>query len=364
MKHGRCLITIVLATALLGGCQADDGTSGRLLVDPLVAQQQLDYNVDWQIDLAVPEGNELVYAELLDDRLVTLEDGNIVSVVDANDGRIMWRAQITRPIDDLSRPQRDGDRLVVSSQRRAYVHDIHTGELHRIIPLRHVSLGTPVVIDNLMIHASPRGVIFAQELDTGLQAWNFQIDVGFASPPTLKQGRLFAGDLAGNVWCFEPIRGTRQWTRTVAEPVIARPDASDRIVYVPSTDQSLYALLLRNGRPQWRHYATASLNRSPFYVEDFLLQEVSNDALISLDPEEGDVLWRNEELLNARPLQLRGETLDLYHRGSIVHLDIRDGSVTDTTDLPGVEHVVAESRTGGPLYLMRLNGRILKASPR
>ncbi|MEX2672322.1 MAG: PQQ-binding-like beta-propeller repeat protein [Phycisphaeraceae bacterium] len=365
MKHWHCLTAVVvMAIGLLGGCQGGDGNGPRLLVDPLDAQQ-LGYTVDWQIDLALPEQSQLMYAELLGDRLVTVEDQNIVSVIDADNGDILWRHQVTRPTDQLSRPQRDGDRLVISSQRRAYVLNIDDGEIQSIIDLLHVSLGTPVVHNGLMIHASPRGVLFAQELDSGLLAWDFQVDVGFASAPTLTGGRIFATDLGGNVWSFDPLEGTLRWTRAVAEPVVAHPEAGERLVYVPSTDYSLYAMRLSNGSVQARHYATGSLDRSPFLVNGLLLQAVSDDAMLSLNPEDiREVRWRSEELVDARPIQVRGTTLDLYQDGQLIHIDTGDGSEIGATDLGNVRHVLSTSRTGGTLYLLQLNGRILKASPR
>lgn len=362
MKHWRGLTAIVVAMGLLGGCQSDGEDEG-LLIDSLVAQQ-LDYTVDWQIDLALPAGAQLIYVELLGDRLVTVEDENIVSVINADNGQIMWRHQITRPQTRLSRPRRDGEQLVISSQTRAFVLDLNSGDLEDIIDLHKVSLGTPVIVDGRMIHASPQGVLYAQDIADGGMRWDYQIDIGFASPPTLAGGQLFATDLAGNVLAFDPTSGRLLWERQVAEPAVARPVAGERLVYVPSIDQSLYALLLTNGRQQWRYYATTPLEKSPFLVDDLLLLEEPEDSVVSLDTEEGEVLWRSEELVDADPLQLRGETIDYFENSTLLHVDSRDGQVLERTPLHNVDHVIAESQTGGELYLVGLRGRILKASPR
>jgi hypothetical protein len=40
-----------------------------------------------------------------------------------------------------------------------------------------------------------------------------------------------------------------------------------------------------------------------------------------------------------------------------------DGLVLDTVPIPAVQDILAQSVTGGDLYLMRLNGKILKLTP-
>ena len=357
-------IIVIVAAMLSGGCEKPIDPLSRLVVQPGRAAE-LGYGVQWQTDLSLQEGSRLIYAEILGDRLVTLESGNVAAVIDTATGGVLWRAPVGHEIEQFAKPIRVGEQLIFTSARRAHIYDLNHGDLLRVFDLIEVSNTTPVIYQNTMIHGSPSGVVFAQDLNLGLLRWRYQTGAGISTNPVMAGPSLVVANDAGNVLAFNPDTGTVQWREDTFGSVTAQLAATDRLIYVPSQDQSLYAFVRNTGKQAWRHYATDPLSADPFLVAGLVIQRVPDEGLVALDENTGEVIWKREGLANARPLMVSNDKLYVHHRDSVLALSVGDGETIEQVRMPAVHTVVADrASTTGDMYLIRLNGPIMKITRR
>lgn len=357
-------MVVVVAALVMSGCQKPVSPLASLVVQPARAAE-MGYGIQWQTSLALPEGSRLLYAELLGDRLVTLETGNVVSVVDTATGRILWRSPVGQEIEQFSKPVRVNGTLILSSTRRAHIYGLDTGDLLRVFDLVEVSNTTPLIHEGLMINGSPKGVVFAQELDLGLMRWQYQTGAGVSTNPVMAGPSLVVANDIGNILAFNPTTGGLLWRTDTFGRVSAQPAATERLIYVPSHDQSLYAFVRNTGKQAWRYYATDPLTEEPFLAAGLVVQRVPAQGLVALDENTGEVVWTVEGMSDARPLMVRNDKLYVHHRDSIVAIAVREGDIVEQVRVPAAQVVIADPASAtGELYVIRLSGPIMKLSPR
>lgn len=359
-------IVLAMTAMIAAGCAQPPDPLSHLLVHPDTATE-LGYNIQWQRGLGLSGGDHLMYTELMDDRLATFESDNILRLVDVQDGEIQWTAQIGQPIEQFSRPLRDGDRVVICSGSRAFIYGVPRGQRQKVFDLKYVSNTTPLIHDGLLIHGAPTGHIFAHYLDRGLLSWAHQADSAITTNPVMAGSSLVLGTSNGQVVAINPSNGRRLWSRSTYATIGAQPAADDRLVYVPSEDQSLYAFFHNSGRQSWRYYAEVPLTRSPSVLAGLVLLPEPGNQLTALDPDEdGSVVWTRPDLANAEPL-MAGEAGIYLHRKNertIAVVSPENGKTVKEVPIPDVHHVLPDGSNPPSLYAIRVDGRLMKLAPR
>jgi outer membrane protein assembly factor BamB len=354
----------IAALVLAGGCAQQRDIRTQLLIQPDTARA-LGYQIAWPADLGLRGRQRILYAELLGDKLVTLESGNVVSVMDAGTGRMLWRTTVGTPLDRFSAPRRSGDQLVLCSETRCHIYDLQVGGLIRVLDLPYVSNTTPLIQSGLMIHGSSSGIVFAQDLERGLIRWTFQIGGSAGADPVLCGNLVVIASSTGWVFAFDPVSGVPAWRDQTWGPIAAPMGASNEMVYVASEDRSVYAFARATGRPSrqgrevWRYYTESRLKARPRVIGDSVYQLVPDEGLVALDALTGKPLW-TLPWKDARPFMLKGGKLYVLRPGRILTVTPQDGLVLDEVVIPAVDDVLPQSTSGGDLYLIRVSGRILK----
>jgi len=359
-------IVLAMSALIAAGCAEPPDVLSHLLVHPDTASE-LGYNIQWQRGLGLGKSERLVYAELLEDRIATFETDNILRVLDVQDGEVIWTAQVGQPVEQLSRPLRDGDRLVVCSGARAHVYGMSRGEREQVFDLKYVSNTTPLIRNNRLIHGSPTGHVFAHGMDRGLMKWAYQANSAITTNPMMAGSSLVVGTSNGKVLALNPQNGTRLWERSTYATISAKPAADDRLLYVPSEDQSLYAYFHNSGRQSWRYYAEVPLTRSPSVLAGLVLLPEPGRQLTALDPDEdGQVVWTRPDLAGAEPLSAGPEGIYLHRKDkrTITIVSPETGETLKEVPIPEVHHVKPDGSNPPQLYMIRLNGRLMKLSPR
>ena len=360
------LVTALLALGACGRSQVAAPAPPTVLTNLLVQPEQadeIDYRILWQTSLATPPRNQILYAELLGDRLATFETNHILSVVNIKNGTILWRRQIGKRTERFSRPVRAADnRLVICSASRGYVYDIDTGELLNVFTLAHASGTSPLISGNFVVHGSPGGLIWAQDLNAGLVRWEHQLGSGISSSPIMSGASMLVTDEKGTAATFNPLTGVVLWRAYTWAPISARPAVSNLLIYVASHDQTLYAYDRNSGRTRWRWYADVDLEHTPVVFEELLFQAHSRKGVVVLDAFTGEPKW-TMPFRDATPLMVKGNFLFIHRPGTLLALSRSEGDLVKKIDLPQVDHIFTDNPKGGDLYLLRHNGSIMKMQP-
>jgi outer membrane protein assembly factor BamB len=355
-------VVIVFIAAGLTGCDKPVNVLSHLIAQPETVAE-LGYNTVWQTNLGLKPGDRVLYAQLLGDRLVTLESGNILSSIDVHNGKILWRTKVSRETERFSKPVRDGNNLVFASETRAFVFDINDGNRLRVIPLKFVSTTTPVVFGGLMILGSPTGIVFAQDLDQGLLRWHIQTGGAVTVNPQMVGATLLVANRAGVVTAFNPRTGAILWTKRTFAAISAVPQSTENFVYIASQDQSIYALQRTTGKQRWRYFAQEPLIASPMVAGDLLLQQVPGTGLVALNAFSGQVAW-TRQWPNAVALFAKDATIYFWDRNRFVEVDSKTGKDLKIVDFPAVHYVVVDDANPRNIYLLRVDGPIMKITPR
>ena len=124
--------------------------------------------------------------------------------------------------------------------------------------------------------------------------WTYQANDQIYSSATIdSSGRLFFGDLDGQLYCLDSEFGTLHWQATVGNRIYSAPAFSPNgsIVYVGGFDKKVYALDAASGAVQW-DYTTGGYILSSMAVDgDGVIYASSSDMdLYALNPD-GTLKW-------------------------------------------------------------------------
>jgi outer membrane protein assembly factor BamB len=356
-------LCILFLTVTFTGCQAPPDLLSNLIVQPTVATD-LGYGIAWQSSLGLPEGQRVLFAEVLGDRIVVLETENILSCMRTDNGQVLWRNPIGRRGERFGKPTRHGDRLVISSARRLHTFSIDHGQALSITDLS-TEAATPVTLSGTTaIFGSPDGTAFAHDVERGYYLWSFQTGASIEASPVMAGPSLVVTNTLGRVLIFNPASGTLIWAQKTYGRISANPAATDRTIYVASEDQSLYAFFRQTGKLAWRQFTNTPLTRSPYAIPSLVIQPIHGIGLQAFDENTGDKKWVRSDLLDARLFMFKNNQIWAHHKGEILHLDPLTGQTIRSIQVPGVQVVVPESAAGGDLYALHLSGKIMKLTPR
>lgn len=128
----------------------------------------------------------------------------------------------------------------------AYAVALHDGSTAWSAALPSGTVSTAAVLGNSVIIASTRGVVHAFDRRTGVELWRFDTRSAVTSAPCVQGDCIVVANHRGDVLCFEE-NGTLRWSAVIGAPVVGGIAASDRIVYIPAENLSVYALDLATG---------------------------------------------------------------------------------------------------------------------
>lgn len=352
-------VLLALSLCFLTGCKSQQAADSGLIVDPLDAQK-LGFNSRWITDLAIPGG--IKYVESLGDVLVTVEDrNNVVTVLAARDGDLMWRRVVGDPQSILSAPVRVDSNIVINSENNLYSLAVDTGQLRAMSNLRSPVADAPAIVGDNAVFGGVAGRVFAHSISAGSERWAYQMPSGILAKPVTVQGNAFIADGIGNYVLLNAADGTLLWRGRTHTRISANPVASGQSFYLASEDQSLYAINRANGRDRWIYRSTSPLTLSPTLLENTIFLPVPGEGLVCIDILNGAELWRLP-LHDVQPLLTRGNQILLATKGSLILVDAVTGKIT--TQAP-VERLLTATR--GPdnsVILVSTKGRVQRLDPR
>lgn len=300
----------MMAGALVGcgGDKIDPFRTG--LVYPLDARR-IGFNKQWRQDLRVPNKARITQAAVLDDLLLTVEEpGNLITAIHVARGDVAWTCQVGKPGAEVFTPRRVGDRVLVNTETNLYILDAKTGHPLQSNRLSAVVTTPLVTFGDLAIFAGAEGYVFAQDIATGREVWAYRIQAAIDLPPAAWDDNVLITDIRGVYHMLSTRDGTPQWAGRTFARSAAHPIMSAWGPFIPSQDTVLYALNLSTGKDRWQFSASTPLTQDPVLLRGTLYQPVGRRGLVALDPQSGEVLWRQKE--PAIPMAASDDMLVMY----------------------------------------------------
>lgn len=157
----------------------------------------------------------------------------------------------------------------------------------------------------------------------------------------LEPDALFAADVSGRVFAFNPKSGEPLWRRDTESRLSAGPGVSGDLVLVGSLDGEVIALNRADGQERWRRRISSEVMAAPVGAGNVIVVRSVDGRVYGLTAEKGDRLWTLDRTVPN--LTLRGLSTPLitgnrvyvgFDNGRLGALTLADGQV-------GWEQVVA-----------------------
>lgn len=137
----------------------------------------------------------------------------------------------------------------------------------------------------------------------------------------------------------------QEWRFETQNQVIeSAPVLADGVLFIGSTDRSLYAINTETGSEKWSFDASAAIRESPAVTEDVVVVVNRDDAIFGVDRADGSEIWsRTETPYRYAPL-LHDGIAYVTARNRVVGLD------TQTGETLWESNEMNEIPTAGPAY--------------
>ncbi len=218
--------------------------------------------------------NGRVYVGTADNRVVALDE---------NSGEEIWSQAIGHGV--WGQPAYvDGLLVVGSLDKSVHAFDATTGDTRWTTTVDGAIASSPLVVDNRIYVTGFDAQLHAFDLD-GNELWQVDATDWIWNAPAHDDGRLFFGDVKGNVYAVDALNGSVLWEIAVTGAVEAGVATADGIVFVPSvigvgTDNEqtgeLLAVSADSGDQLWRKELTTPIFTSPVIAGDRLVVLLSD----------------------------------------------------------------------------------------
>jgi len=155
----------------------------------------------------------------------------------------------------------------------------------------HLSESSPVLIENLVVHATRNGFVLGIDRKTGKELWKNSTGHAIYSSLAMSGERVVAVSQNGNVRCLQAESGSVFWQNDLKKAVFTDPLILGNFVYVADFTGSIYRIGLMDGVI----YHTRNLS-VPVYTNlsasnDAVFVSGSDGKIWRLDPDSLELGW-------------------------------------------------------------------------
>lgn len=238
----------------------------------------------------------------LSDNVAYIAFGQFIYSVDIENGRTLWTfpLEADRSTTFYAPPavSPDGEQLVVGSYNKIVyglnAQSATTTPLWTFEEPEDRIIGSPLIVENVVLVPTALGRLFALDIETGRPIWNqpFQADHALWSAAVVQDDNVFLGGLDHHVYSVSLETGRENWSTDLSSAISDAPTLTNGLLLSGTFGGKLSALDANNGSLEWEFQADDSIWGSPA-VEDNVAYfgDVSGMAY-ALDAQTGRELWR------------------------------------------------------------------------
>ncbi len=218
-------------------------------------------------------------------------------------------------------------------------------------------LTSPVIVNGLVIAGAGKEV-YALDVATGRQRWQFQASDYIASSAAAAHGRVYISDLT-HFYCLDQATGEMLWQRTTGTALYFAPIVTGQMVLLSDGDQ-VVALDALNGEELWMtDLPEAGL--IPAAASESLVLIKATATLYALDPATGSVQWQlSDANYVSLPVIAGGTVFAITGQGTGTAVAMVD-AVTGEPHWFAIESLAnaAPVIAGDTLYIRTIDGQVI-----
>ncbi len=205
-------------------------------------------------------------------------------------------------------------------------------------------VAAPVQVEEMVYVGTADNLILALDSDSGDLIWQFEAEHSIWSAPTYEDGILYVGSLDKRIYALDAESGELLWEQPLAGSVSGAIAVGDELVYVGSFDKQLHALDKATGEIRWEvpeEGAEDWIWASPVLVDDVVVFSDKKGNVFAVDAATGRSIWdvrisgdvvgspvvSNGVVFVASAGKLNSESEDSIRRGALIAIDVETGDV-------------------------------------
>lgn len=159
------------------------------------------------------------------------------------------------------------------------------------------------------------GILSSRDLKNKKKIWSkrifpklyfksYQTPKIFLSPKNEHgERKIYAITGSNQIAAVNPVDGTILWTKSILSIPVSTPIADNKLVYLITSDNKLYALRVDTGEIEWVHSGIARStaifgSADPVLYKDLVIASYSSGELYALGRKNGEVIWTEDLNLN------------------------------------------------------------------
>jgi outer membrane protein assembly factor BamB len=159
---------------------------------------------------------------------------------------------------------------------------------------RNALYSSPAVTSHAVYATSSESKVYGLELDTGRIRWKSDRLIGATNAPAVSGNLVIVGLFTGVIVALDSRTGSVVW-QTAVDPYVETDPTIARGLVLVGAGSTLHAFDARTGEDRW-HVSIGSENSfmysSPAVAHGVVYVTASHDALVALDLDTGEELWR------------------------------------------------------------------------
>lgn len=369
----RCCVSL-LALSLAGAVSAcstsqNNGSPKSASTEPIANQWPIDhdswhelgYRWEWTGFPLMQAGAGLTDAVAYEDSIITTASDTTVTCLESSTGKVRWAKQLDRPTTQLFEPSRVGNTLFITSDTELHEINIKNGNTLDRDNVRAIINTKPLIMGNLAIFGTTRNEVFAFQMTNDFKAWSYTFDGEIESSAVQVDNETIAMISAGgDLRVLTAREGGSVMRATIAGGSIATMLVDNGSIFVPSTDQSMYAFDLVEGKRLWRKRTSDPILIQPVMHDGVLYASIADDGLVAFDAGSGQQIWNNSSVNGWVVSLANDDELMVWTGTELIAIDIDSGEIIASADLNGAAGVRADAFIDGNLYVISPDGALAK----
>lgn len=143
--------------------------------------------------------------------------------------------------------------------------------------------GSPVIAAGKVFAGDVEGNVVCLELTTGKEVWKTKFNNGFVASPAYRNGRVVLGDFDGRVVCLNAVDGKVLWEADIRQAMAAGANFVEDMVLITSEGGELFAYRLETGELLWEFATGDQLRSAPTIWKQYALLGGCDGRLHKID---------------------------------------------------------------------------------
>jgi outer membrane protein assembly factor BamB len=331
-KYLLPLVTVVLVPTV-GIAQSWDATYTRPRIPSRDVLARLNLKEAWHTYIGMDGTHDAIFGvQVLGDQILVQCHSGTVTLLDAQDGTTLWRAQPGKPYMVNESAAHNSRSIFLVRGGELFALDRKTGKIQWHMTLPHGVSATPFADEEHFYLCLLTRELYAYDLPETVQAhltnplsltghdveaadlekamsvsprkpgqlpapehlWTYSAETRLERAPLATKDLLAISGVDGIYFACTKVNGRSLYRFRADAPVTAPLGQYGDIAFMASQDENVYAVDIPKGRMAWRFIAGGPILQKPEIQDDAVYVSPFRGGLFRVDRATGKEIWRNK----------------------------------------------------------------------